>query len=184
MTPSVGATAAHGDKPAPHRRRPLFGVRRQPGRLALWFMRLPRPLYHRELGWLLDHTFLLIAHQGRRSGRRRETVAMAVAYEPNTREVVVCSVWGANTEWIRNLRARPALEISIGRESFVPVQRFLSEDEAAEVVMQFRRRHPWRMRLFTRILGWGDLSSERAIRDFVRARPFVSFRPSPGGADR
>lgn len=141
-------------------------------------MRVPRPLYHRGWGWMLDHLFLLIVHQGRKTGTRRETVAMPLAYDPDTRETVVCSAWGPNTEWIRNLRIHPALQIQIGRESYVPEQRFLSEEESAVVVREFQRRHPWRVRLFTAILGWGDLSSETAVREFVRTRPFVSFRPT------
>jgi deazaflavin-dependent oxidoreductase (nitroreductase family) len=147
-------------------------------------MRTPRPLYHRGFGWMLDRTFLLIAHQGRKSGKRRETVAMALAYDPGTREAVVCSAWGPDAEWIRNLRAHPALQIQIGRESYVPEQRFLSEDESVGVAAEFVRRHPWRTRLIAAILGWGDLSSETAVREFVRTRPFVSFRPTcPAGAE-
>jgi hypothetical protein len=57
-------------------------------------------------------------------------------------------------------------------------QQFLSEDESVAVVREFQRRHPWRTRLFAAILGWGDLSSETAVREFVRSRPFVSFRPA------
>jgi deazaflavin-dependent oxidoreductase (nitroreductase family) len=164
----------------PRRGRPLLGLRRRPGRLALAAMRLPRPLYDRGWGWLLGHTFLLIAHQERKSGMRRETVAMALTFDRETHESIVCSVWGAKTEWIRNLRAHPALEIRIGRESYVPEQRFLSEDESVAVAVEFRQRHPWRMRLFTAILGWGDLRSETVMRNFVRSRPFVSFRPATG----
>jgi len=159
-------------------RRPLLGLRRQPGRLALAVMRVPRPLYHRGWGWMVDHTFLLIAHQGRKTGKRRETVAMALAYDPGTRKAVVISAWGPNTEWIRNLRAHPALQIQIGHESYVPEQRFLSEDESVAVVDEFRRRHPWRVRLFAALLGWGSLSSDTAAREFVRGRPFVLFRPA------
>jgi deazaflavin-dependent oxidoreductase (nitroreductase family) len=162
--------------------RPLLGLRRQPGRLALALMRTPRPLYHRGWGRLLGHTFLLITHQGRKSGKRRETVAMALSYDPQTRKAVVFSAWGPNTEWIRNLRAHPALEIQIGCQRYVPEQHFLSEDEAVAVVLEFRRRHPWRTRLFTTILGWGDLNSEPAVREFVRHRPFVSFRPAHDAA--
>ncbi len=158
--------------------RRLLGLRRQPGRIALWFMRLPRPLYHLRLGWLLGHTFLLIAHQGRKTGLRRETVAMALTYDPATHEAVVCSAWGPNTEWLRNLRAQPALEIQIGHETYVPEQRFLSEDEAVAVATEFRRRHPHRLRLFAAILGWGDLSTEKAMHELVSSRPFVAFRPS------
>jgi deazaflavin-dependent oxidoreductase (nitroreductase family) len=141
-------------------------------------MRLPLPLYRRGWGWLLDHTFLLITHAGRRTGTRRETVAMALTYDPLTRDAVVCSAWGPNTDWIRNLRAHPALQIQIGRESYTPEQRFLSEDESVVVAVEFRRRHPWRSRILAAILGWGDLSSEAAVRTFVRSRPFVSFRPA------
>jgi deazaflavin-dependent oxidoreductase (nitroreductase family) len=162
--------------------RPLLGLRRQPGRLVLALMRLPRPLYRRGWGWMLDHTFLLIVHQGRKTGKRRETVAMALAYDPHTREAVVFSAWGPNTEWIRNLRAHPALQIQIGREAYVPEQQFLSEDESIAVVREFQRRHPWRTRLFAAILGWGDLSSETAVREFIRIRPFVSFRPATSTA--
>lgn len=80
---------------------------------------------------------------------------------------------------MKNLRAHPALEIQIGRERYVPEQRFLSEDEAVAVGLDFRRRHPARLRLLSTILGWGDVGSEPAVRELVRSRPFVSFRPAP-----
>ena len=124
------------------RAKPLLGVRRQPGRLALAVFRLPLPLYQRGWGWLLGHTFLLVTHAGRKTGKRRETVAMTLAYDPQTQEAVIFSGWGPNTDWIRNIRAHPALQIQIGRESYTPEQRFLSEDESVAVVVEFRRQHP------------------------------------------
>ncbi|HET6547722.1 MAG TPA: nitroreductase family deazaflavin-dependent oxidoreductase [Solirubrobacter sp.] len=162
-----------------HQTRPLFGLRRRPGRAALALMRIPRPLYHRGWGWILGHTFLLITHSGRKTGKRRETVAMALKHHPETGEVVVCSAWGRNTEWIRNLRAAPALQIQVGRDSYAPQQRFLTEDEAVAVASEFRDRHPHRVRLLSAILGWGDLGSDAAVRDFAHGRPFVAFRPAP-----
>ncbi|HEX5414924.1 MAG TPA: nitroreductase family deazaflavin-dependent oxidoreductase [Chloroflexota bacterium] len=161
-------------------KRPMLGLRRRPGRVALWFMRLPKPLYHQGWGRLLGHTFLLITHQGRKTGKRRETVAMALTHDPKKKETVVCSAWGPNTEWMRNLHAHPALQIQIGREIYLPEQRFLSEDEAVAVATNFRDHHPWRLRLFATILGWGDLSTEVAVRDLVRTRPFVAFEPAHG----
>ena len=102
---------------------------------------------------------------------------MALTYDPATRKAVVCSAWGPDTEWLRNLRAKPALGIQIGRERYLPEQRFLSEDEAVAVALEFQRKHPLRLRLFAKILGWGDLSSEAAVRQLVRGRPFILFRP-------
>ena len=158
--------------------RPLLGLRRQPGRLALAVFRLPLLLYRRGWGGLLGHTFLLLVHAGRKTGKPYSAVAMVLRYEPQMREVVICSAWGQDTDWIRNIRARPALRVQIGRESFTPEQKFLSEDEGFAVAAGFRRRHPLRLRLLAWILGWGDLRSDTAVRDFVRARPFVSFRPA------
>ena len=147
-------------------------------------MRLPRPIYHRGWGRLLGHTFLLITHVGRATGEFHETVAMALAYDAESREVVVCSAWGPNTQWMRNLRAHPAARIQIGRESYVPEQRFLREDEAVAAAIEFRNRHPRRLRVFALILGWGDLSTNAAVHQFVQARPFVSFRPERGSSVR
>jgi hypothetical protein len=74
-------------------------------------------------------------------------------------------------------RSRPALEVRIGRESFVPRQRFLSEDESFAVTVEFCLRHPARVRVLRGVLGW-DLRTETAVREFVATHPFVAFSPA------
>jgi deazaflavin-dependent oxidoreductase (nitroreductase family) len=176
---TVGSSVA--SHPADRRATPLLGLRRQPGRLALAVFRLPLPLYRGGWGWLLGDTFLLLVHAGRKTGKPYSTVAMVLSYDPRTREAVICSAWGKDTDWIRNIRAHPALKVQIGRESFTPAQRFLSEDESAAVVAGFQRRHPYRSRLLASVLGWGDLRSAAAAREFVSTRPFVCLWPLGSG---
>ena len=158
--------------------RPLLGLRRRPGRLALAVFRLPLVLYRRGWGRLLGRTFMLLVHAGRRTGQPHLMTAMVMRYDPTTREVVIFSGWGSNSDWVRNLRARPALRVEVGSESYTPQHRFLSEDESAAVASDFVRRHPYRVRLASRILGWPDLHSEPVLRDFVRTHPFVALRPA------
>jgi deazaflavin-dependent oxidoreductase (nitroreductase family) len=172
------SVASHRADP---RATPLFGLRRQPGRLALEVFRLPLPLYRRGWGWLLGDTFLLLVHAGRKTGKPYSTVAMVLSYDQQSREAVICSAWGKGSDWVRNIQVHPALKVQIGRESFTPQQRFLSADESVAVVTEFERRHPYRSRLLASVLGWGDLRSEAAVRDFVRCRPFVSLRPLGSG---
>jgi deazaflavin-dependent oxidoreductase (nitroreductase family) len=155
-----------------------MGLRRKPGRLALAVFRLPLVFYQRGWGGLLGGTFLLLVHAGRKTGKLHQMAAMVLRYNPETGEAVICSAWGQNADWVRNIRARPAVRVQIGRDSFTPRQRFLSEDEAVAVVAAFQRRHPGRVRLISAILGWGDLRSDTAAREFVRTRPFVSLRPA------
>jgi deazaflavin-dependent oxidoreductase (nitroreductase family) len=163
--------------PASRTSKPLLGLRRKPGRIALAIFRLPLLLYRRGWDWLLGDTFLLLVHEGRKTGKRYSAVAMVLRYEPHTHEAVICSAWGQDADWIRNLRARPALQVQIGRQSFTPQQRFLSQGESLAVLAGFRHRHPHRSRFLASVLGWGDLGSDAVARDFVSARPFVSLRP-------
>jgi deazaflavin-dependent oxidoreductase (nitroreductase family) len=163
--------------PVGRRPKPLLGLRRQPGRLALAVFRLPLLLYRQGWGCLLGDTFLLLVHEGRKTGKRYSTVAMVLRYEPHTQEAVICSAWGTGADWVRNIRARPALRVQIGRASFRPQQRFLTQDESLAVLAGFRHRHPHRSRLLASVLGWGDLGTDAAARDFVSSRPFISLSP-------
>jgi deazaflavin-dependent oxidoreductase (nitroreductase family) len=167
-----------GVRPAGGGSRPLLGLRRRPGRIALVLFRMPLRAYRHGQGCLLGHTFVLLTHSGRKTGKPHSTVAMVLRYEPGSQEVVICSAWGPDTDWFRNIKARPALRVDIGRESFTPEQRFLTEDESFAVVADCLRRHPWRFRVIAWVLGWGDLRSKPVARDLVHTRPFVSFRPA------
>jgi deazaflavin-dependent oxidoreductase (nitroreductase family) len=158
--------------------RPLLGLRRTPGRLTLAVFRLPLHLYRHGWGWLLGHTFLFLVHLGRTTGQPHETVAMVLGDDVVTGELVICSAWGPDTDWIRNLRSAPAKEVRIGRECFAPQHRFLTDDEAVTVGIAFRQHHPHRLRLISALLGWGDLRQDDAMRDFVRGHPFVALRPT------
>jgi deazaflavin-dependent oxidoreductase (nitroreductase family) len=181
---AVGGSVASG--PLGRTAKPLLGLRRKPGRLALAVFRLPLPLYRRGWGGLLGHTFLLLVHAGRKTGKLHFTTAMVLRYDPGTHEAAICSAWGQDTDWIRNIRVRPAVRVQIGSESFTPQQRFLSEEESLAVVAGFRSEHPGRLRLVTTVLGWGDLRSDAAAQDFVRTgRSSPSARripPEPGKA--
>jgi deazaflavin-dependent oxidoreductase (nitroreductase family) len=163
--------------PSRPRGRRLLGLRAAPGRLALAVFRLPVVLYRHGWGRLLGHAFVHLVHVGRRTGQQHSTVAMVLASDPVTHRVVICSAWGPDTDWVRNLKTGPASRVDIGRESFTPSHRFLTQDEAVAVGEQFRARHPRRLRLLSRILGWGDLSTDQALRDFVASRPFVELAP-------
>jgi len=146
--------------------------------MALAVFRLPLVLYRRGWGRLLGHTFMLLVHAGRKTGQPHLMTAMVMRYDPTTREVVIFSGWGPSSDWVRNLRARPALRVEVGRESYTPQHRFLSDDESVAVARDFLRSHPYRVRLASRILAWPDLHSEATLRDFVRTHPFVALRPA------
>src|SRR4051812_40031353 len=81
--------------------RPLLGLRRRPGRLALAMFRLPQVLYRHGWGWLLGTTFMLLVHAGRKTGQPHLMTAMVLHWNPSTREVVIFSGRGPNSDWVR-----------------------------------------------------------------------------------
>ena len=76
-------TAEHeaSREPGSRPRKPLLGLRRKPGRLALAVFRMPLRAYRHDAGWLLGRTFMEFAHTGRKTGQRYETVAMVLRYD-------------------------------------------------------------------------------------------------------
>jgi deazaflavin-dependent oxidoreductase (nitroreductase family) len=165
--------------PAPARHtRPLLGLRQRPGRAALVVLRLPLVLYRPGWGRLLGDTFMLLVHAGRTTGQPHPMTAMVMRFDPEAREVVIFSGWGPTSDWVRNIRSRPALRVEIGGESFAPQHRFLSQDESVAVARDFIGKHPYRLRLARRILGWPDLRDDAVLRDFVDTHPFVAFSPA------
>ncbi len=90
------------------RQRPLLGIRRTPGRLALAVFRTPLWLYRRGWGWLLGRTFLMLVHVGRTTGQPHDMVAMILTDDRDSGEVVIFSGWGPDVDWLSNLRAGPA----------------------------------------------------------------------------
>jgi hypothetical protein len=91
--------------------RPLLGQRGRPGRLALAVFRQPLVLYRHGWGRLLGRTFMLLVHAGRKAGQPHPMTAMVMRYDPTSREVVIFSGWGPTSDWVRDIRARPALRV-------------------------------------------------------------------------
>lgn len=143
---------------------------------------LPAHLYRAGLGPLLGHRFLLLVHEGRRTGRRYETVVEVIRWDPATREAVVLSGWGRRASWFRNVEAGGLAEVRIGRERWArPAHRVLEQQEAAAVLAGYERRNrlgaPVVRRVLGRLSGMAYDGSPEARLEVVGALPVVAFTP-------
>lgn len=138
-------------------------------------VRTPLWLYHRNLGVLLGKRFLYLAHQGRLTGLRRETVLEVARLDRDTGEVIVVAMWGNHADWVRNLRTGRALEMRIGHLRFAePEHRFLSAEECRSALLSYREAYPITWRVLASILPLpGDPKNDDL--GMVRA---VAFRPA------
>jgi deazaflavin-dependent oxidoreductase (nitroreductase family) len=138
---------------------------------------LPRSLYRWRLGWLLGHRCLMITHVGRKTGRLRQTVVEVVHYDPTTQECIVISGYGVRSDWYRNIEARPAHEVQVGRQRYQPRQRLLSQKETLAVLQEYQRHHPWGFRELMRLVGYAYDGTPEGLRTISQVVRGIAFRP-------
>lgn len=152
-----------------------------PGGVLRWLQSLPAYLYRARLGFLLGHRFLVLVHDGRRTGRRYETPLEVVQYDRSRREATVVAGWGRKTAWLHNVEAGLAREVWIGRERYVPVVRRLDLEEAVVVLERYERRSGLPRRLvwavLSRLLGWRYDGTPAARRRAAEQLPMEALRP-------
>ena len=149
----------------------------RPNRLLLLALKAPRIMFHFNLGWIFGHRILVITHKGRKSGLIHQTPLEVVRYDAKTRTSIVISAWGETSDWYRNIRETPALQIQVGRDRYVPEQRFLTTDETEHELDLYVEHHGLSAKMLSRVLGL-DFASDRAQRrKFAESARMVAFRP-------
>jgi deazaflavin-dependent oxidoreductase (nitroreductase family) len=146
-------------------------------------LRVPVYLYRWGLGPLLGERFLLLTHTGRRSGIRHQTVLEVMEYREEGPVAVVMSGFGRNSDWLRNIETTPNEEVVVGANHFQASHRFLSEEEAVNVVSNYELRNRFMAPLvrwvLSRLLGWRYRGSDNERRRLVGQLPLIAFRPRP-----
>jgi deazaflavin-dependent oxidoreductase (nitroreductase family) len=144
-------------------------------------LRAPVYLYRWRLGRLFGKRFLLLMHTGRHTGIRHQTVLEVMEYREEGPEAVVMSGFGWNSDWLRNIETSPNEEVVIGASHFQASHRFLSEEEAVNVVRNYELRNrfmaPLVRRVLSQLLGWPYRGSEDDRRRLVAQLPLIAFRP-------
>jgi deazaflavin-dependent oxidoreductase (nitroreductase family) len=144
-------------------------------------LRLPVHLYDLGAARLLGHRFLLLTHRGRRSGRLYRTILEVVGWDPDRREAIVMSGFGAHANWRLNALAGGAIEVQIAGLRFEPRVRSPERKEAADVVADYERRNRIAGPIVRAILSWlagfrYDGSAESRSR-LVETLPVLAFSP-------
>jgi deazaflavin-dependent oxidoreductase (nitroreductase family) len=157
---------------------------RAPGPIVLRALRAPANLYDWNMGWILGERFLLLTHLGRRSGRRYRTMLEVIGRDEATGEFMVMAGLGRSAQWYRNLKARPALEVAVGRRRFQPDHRELDQREAEMVLTRYESDNRWVTPVIDRVLswlvGWHYDGSEQARRRLAAELPVIALRPVDG----
>ena len=149
-----------------------------PGFLVPMF-KSPLILYRLGLGSLMGTRFLLLTHVGRKTGKVYRSVLAVLSFDKQTREIRAVAPWGASN-WLKNIQARPALEVRTGSVHYVPVFRYLTPEEIATLFIQFRTEHPNFSHVVARIPGWNIDSTYEEMLALARTLHGIAFKPAGG----
>lgn len=159
-----------------------FSFRQKPSGAFRLLLRIPVHLFRWRLGFLFGERLLLVMHLGRRSGRRYEIAIEVVDHDRDGHEYIVCSGTLPHADWYANLRRSPAVAVQVRNTRWVPMQRFLDDNEAAQRFHAYEQTHPRTARRLLASMGNTYDGTDEDRVQMMAAMPMVAFTdysPSP-----
>lgn len=149
----------------------------RPRGLLRWGFNLPIALYRLRLGWLAGHRFMLLTHQGRKTGKLRHTVLEVVSFNRDTQESVVLSAYGERADWYQNIRAHPEPDVQTGWSRYRALYRLLEPEERLAALRIYQRRYKRAFAAVMRFLGHPYDGGDESLRTLAQEALMVAFRP-------
>lgn len=151
-----------------------FDFKQRPAGLFKTILHAPVWIFRARLGFLFGKRIVMLEHQGRRSGKLRQTPLEVVQHDRD--RFVLCSGTGPNADWYRNLKANPAVALWVGARRHEVGQRFLDASEAATTFARYERAHPKAAARLTNLMGVSHDGTHEGRMEMVAAIPMVELR--------
>ena len=150
-------------------------------RIPRWLARAPIPLFRHGAGQLLGTRMMMLEHVGRNTGKPRYTVLEVLDHRPGV--LMLVSGYGTRSQWLRNIRAQPAVRIWTGRIRGRPARAtVLPDDEARRHLDIYRRQHRHGAAVLGRMLAIPELTTSRPLPADIGTRlPLVRVAYVPDG---
>jgi deazaflavin-dependent oxidoreductase (nitroreductase family) len=108
-------------------------------------------------------------------------VLEVVKYEPTNNIYYVVAAWGEKSDWVKNIRANPNVQIQVGREKLDMVAEQITPEKGEAVILEYAKRHPTAMKNLAKYMGYQLDGSEADFRELGRQLLIFALIPQPGG---
>ncbi len=128
--------------------------------------KVPVWMYQAHLGFLFFGSLIVIVHRGRKSGNRYVTGLEMI--DRCDDELFVLSLWGAKSDWYRNIEANGVDQLWDGTKRTGASFRVVASDEAFGILSKTEKAHKRLVRFFwPRMYPGYDFTDEsrRALAD-------------------
>lgn len=149
---------------------------KQPKGLSRLFYRLPIILYRVGLGHLMGERFLLLEHQGRRTSKVRRAVLEIIRHDPTVGVYYVVSGFGERSDWFRNIKANPDVNIRVGNKPYSVIAVILDRERASAEILDYAERNPTLIKLLAKsLLGYQLSDDKEDLLELARNLQVVRF---------
>ncbi len=152
-----------------------------PSGISRILFRAPIWLYKLNLGWIMGKRFLKITHTGRKSGKPRHVILEVVKFEPSKETYYIAAAWGEKSDWVKNIRANPQVQVQIGQQKMTMLAEQLNPEQGEAIILDYAHRHPTAMINLARFMGYQLDGSETDFRELGRLLLMFALMPQPEG---
>ena len=150
---------------------------KRPTGITRFFFRAPIWLFKLHLGWLMGNRMLKLTHQGRISGQPRQVVLEVVKHDPTTDTYYIAAAWGEKSDWVKNIRGNPYVQVQVGRRKFDMLAEQLTPEQGELAILDYSQRHPTAMKNLAGYMGFQLDGSEADFRELGRMLLLFSLTP-------
>lgn len=126
---------------------------------------------------MMGNRFLKITHTGRVSGQPRHVVLEVVKYNPSDETYYIAAAWGELSDWVKNIKANPQVQVQVGRRKMDMVAEQLTPEQGEAVILDYAQRHPTAMKSLARFMGYQLDGSEADYRELGRQLLMFALKP-------
>jgi deazaflavin-dependent oxidoreductase (nitroreductase family) len=153
---------------------------------ALWlriFFRVPVWFFRLGLGFLFAGKFILLEHIGRKSGITRYHCVEVIERRDLhvAPHFTIVSGYGERSQWYRNIKATPTIQVHTGRGRSPYRAEFVSPSEGADLMAAYAEAHPKLAKELMMVCGAEVDGSETDYREVAEKRlRFLRLSPAAG----
>jgi len=154
------------------------------GNLMRLVFKTPVWLYQSGFGRLVPRKILILTTIGRKTGKPRMT-AVEYGYDAAADEYFLMSGWGGRSDWYRNARANPRVQIWFRDKKIDAVARQATNDDVVKVMQEVLAINPHAVRTWSSHSGVPYDGTRNSLLQMAPAFPSLLVSPvqSPGAEE-
>lgn len=135
----------------------------------------PKTAYKIGLAPLIGRVVLLLTTTGRKSGLPRVT---PLQYELIDGAYIVAAVFGIKADWVRNLLAKPEVEVRVKNQNFKAQASVITDVEELTDFVEYRiRKRPRLIGFILRLDGFKGKPTREELKNYLEGRAMVKLVP-------